>query len=64
MTKGYQGWGHVHLVKYSNTSSTRNQVQGQVICIFTNQVEVLKDKVKDKVKDKDSQDVSSTSSYK
>ena len=32
----YQGWGQVQLVKYSNTSSTRNQVQ--VLCIFTNQV--------------------------
>ena len=31
-----QGWGQVQLVKYSNTSSTRNQVQ--VLCIFTNQV--------------------------
>ena len=34
---GYnQGWGQVQLVKYSNTSSTRNQVQ--VLCIFINQV--------------------------
>ena len=35
-----QGWGQVQLVKYSNTSSTRNQVQVQVqvLCIFTNQV--------------------------
>ena len=31
-----QGWGQVQLVKYSNTSSTSNQVQ--VLCIFTNQV--------------------------
>ena len=32
--------GQVQLVKYSNTSSTRNQVQVQVqvLCIFTNQV--------------------------
>ena len=34
----HQGWGQVQLVKYSNTSSTRNQVQVQVLCIFTNQV--------------------------
>ena len=35
-----QGWGQVQLVEYSNTSSTRNQVQVQVqvLCIFTNQV--------------------------
>ena len=35
-----QGWGQVQLVKYSNTSSTRDQVQVQVqvLCIFTNQV--------------------------
>ena len=33
-----QGWGQVQLVKYSNTSSTRNQVQVQVLCIFTNQL--------------------------
>ena len=35
-----QGWGQVQLVKYSNTSSTRNQVhvQVQLLCIFTNQV--------------------------
>ena len=33
-----QGWGQVQLVKYSNTSSTLNQVQVQVLCIFTNQV--------------------------
>ena len=33
-----QGWGQVQLVKYSNTLSTRNQVQVQVLCIFTNQV--------------------------
>ena len=35
-----QGWGQVQLVKYSNTSSTGNQVQVQVqvLCIFTNQV--------------------------
>ena len=28
----------LQLVKYSNTSSTRNQVQVQELCIFTNQV--------------------------
>ena len=35
-----QGWGQVQLVKYSSTSSTRNQVQVQVqvLWIFTNQV--------------------------
>ena len=37
-TTTQQGWGQVQLVKYSNTSSTRNQVQVQVLCIFTNQV--------------------------
>ena len=36
--RSHQGWGQVQLVKYSNTSSTRNQVQVQVLCIFTNQV--------------------------
>ena len=36
----YQGWGQVQLIKYSSTSSTRNQVQVQVqaLCIFANQV--------------------------
>ena len=40
VTSHYQGWGQVQLVKYSNTSSTRSQVQVQVqvLCIFANQV--------------------------
>ena len=33
-----QGCGQVQLVKYSNTSSTLDQVQVQVLCIFGNQV--------------------------